>query len=52
MSGLTPITSSAQLLLVAAHASAERDVDTRWGHKPKALGDFDEIEFVYIKDSA
>lgn len=52
MSGLAPITPSARLLLVTAHAGAKRDVHSRWGRKTKTLGDFDEIKFVHVEDGA
>lgn len=47
---LAAIRSSAFFLLVPAHACAEGDVHSRRRLEAKALGDFHEIELVYVED--
>lgn len=49
---LTPIRSSALLLLVPAHASAQRDVHPRRCRESKGLGHLDQIQLVHVEDAS
>lgn len=49
--GLASITPPALFLVpLAVHARAELDVDARRRRKPEALGHFDQVELVHVKD--
>lgn len=49
---LASISSSALHLLISAHARTQGDIDAWRSRETETLGDFDEIEFVDVKDSA
>lgn len=40
------------LLLIAAEAGAQLDVNARWGIETEALGNLDEVKLVHVEHSA